>query len=720
MLECRACVLRCIRAVAGDAHAAMKIPQRPLLLTPHLTQSPGRRRFATARIEEPPTEDPLSSLLPLENPTEDLFKGAKGGKIVINNEKALRKELDFLQDRFKLAEHVDYTLRNNNPDKALDMCRLASRNMECVVAWNHVVAWHMKNSRVNKAIDIFNEMKKRGQFPDGYTYTRLFKGFAGNPDYITKAVSIYYSMNSPASKVKPNITHTNIILRVCALAYDMDALWGVISQIPDTGPNAPDSITYTTILQAIRHSAMGDQEDPDKMAERRQDAVNEGRRIWLEIIAKWRVGSLTLDEGLVVAMADLLLTSRNINDLDDVLNLVHQTTKVERQVTLLSSPERQTGHVPNWESQNFKDKPISNGEDPDGFLPTPSAQAFKPVTPQGRDPDHPKRPVFLAYVQPGNSILSVLIRACDLMRAPKGANSYWDLLTTEYRVKPDIGNFHSMIRVLHFNRSARRVAQVISRIHEGAGVGTVVPLTYQLGMKVCSRDHKNPKIGEIATMLIDDMEKHLDYPDIETLELYLSVTSATNDGPQIVAALNRLEKSIEIVREKVASPSEVRHRRQWPYSADDRVTYRNHALRLLQSVIGKINTLIRDGMVPSDRQTFWQNKRSQYDGYLSIMISSLESSKHFRTGKTKERHVTGAAQDRHAQSLQHRSRERQPGVEQKYRMGRELAEGMEYNKGSQEERRLPRPQADWKFVKRGKNQREVKSRVGLISKHLVE
>lgn len=61
--------------------------------------------------------------------------------------------------------------------------------------------------------------------------------------------------------VKPNIIHTNAVLKVCALARDMDALWGVAAKLPTKGFGAPDNLTYTTILNAIRTVAW--HSDPD-------------------------------------------------------------------------------------------------------------------------------------------------------------------------------------------------------------------------------------------------------------------------------------------------------------------------------------------------------------------------------------------------------------------------------------------------------------------------
>lgn len=617
MLECRACVGRAIRVIAGDGAYATALATRPLALTPHLTVTTTaaavlshqqRRRLATAAetressVQTPPFDAP-SGLAPIEKPTRVSHSPKlRGDAIAIANEKAVRQQLGKLKDPIKLAQHVEYALRCGHPDSALDLCRRASRNMSCTVAWNHILAWHMEKHQVSKAMDIYNEMKKRGQFPDSYTYMRLLTGFTENKGHTAKAVSIYYSMSSPTSRVKTSIMHTNAALRLCALTKDMDALWGIASKLPERGPNAPDAVTYTTILQAIRHSSMGDEADPAMMWKLRQDAVNEGRRIWQEIIAKWRAGKLVIDEKLVAAMANLLLISRRMADWDDVLNLVLQTTRIERLVAPLGDAKRQTGHV--RVDGQLDPKPHSAvEEDHEGFMPTPSARAFMPVTPIART-GHQLGSSSLAWVCPGNSILSVLIRACSMMQSAEAANRYWDILTSEpYNVAPDTANFHTLLRLLRVNRSAQRAAHVLYRMHNEAGVPPTAS-TYQMAMSVCARDHKNPNIVNVATTIIDDMGRHLENLDMNTLEMYLSIALTTNNGPSIGRALNR-----------ILAFNQVRLRQ---------------AKNLYQAMIGSVDTLLsRNLVVGPQAEEYWQQKRRKLDGLLSISKFKLTDKRRF-------------------------------------------------------------------------------------------
>ncbi|KAF2211009.1 hypothetical protein CERZMDRAFT_44216 [Cercospora zeae-maydis SCOH1-5] len=609
MLECSACVSRVLRSIAGDGRYgryAAANPTWPLLLTPHLAQRPQRRGLATAVRAEAPSDDALSGLVPVEKPRVEHFTQKRGGPIVIANEKALRKELEYLKDPLKLADHVEYVLRCEQPEKALSLCRLASKRLNCTVSWNHVVAWHAHNGRPAKAVAIFNEMKKRGQFPDSYTYMRLLTGLSESKNEVAKIVSIFHGMCSPSSRVKPNTSHTNAALRACSLAGDMDAMWGIVSRMPERGANAPDAKIYTTILQAIKHNAFGDGPDASLMTAFRQEAVNEGRRIWQEVISKWREGALVLDEDLVVAMAGLLLMSNRMQDRDNVFDLIHQTTGLERQIAPLSSKERRTEHVP-VEKGLDEDGQTAPLDDYDDFTPSPSSNAFKPVTPAVRS-DKSKRPQPLVRVRAGNGILAMLIRACDVLRTPKAMNSYWDILTSApHNVKPDPANLQLLFRALRANRSSSRSSHVLQRLHNQIGIEPH-PLTYVMAMDICVRDRNNPNVVDIATGIVDDMEKNLFPLNMETLKLYVKLAQATDNGPNIIKAVNR----VLAMEGKVFKSDQTNEPGSSP---QDRAV----AHEVYSGLRRAIDKLLLRGLVPKDAEQHWREVIKKVDSSLSSL-----------------------------------------------------------------------------------------------------
>src|SRR5438045_2730157 len=179
-------------------------------------------------------------------------------------------------------------------------------------------------------------MKKRNQAPDAHTYTILFRGLAGlahsYAHALPRALSIYHSMDADNSPVKPNVIHTNAVLKVCARANDMDALLGVAAKLRRRGLRAPNNLTFTTILNAIRQQAISKPEGLITIEEsrtRRAKAIMDARKMWDDITSRWRKGDIWIDEELVCSMGRILLLGEQ-QDLDDIFSLLEQTMNIQR------------------------------------------------------------------------------------------------------------------------------------------------------------------------------------------------------------------------------------------------------------------------------------------------------------------------------------------------------------------------------------------------------
>lgn len=80
--------------------------------------------------------------------------------------RTLKQELRYLKDPMKLADHIRYTLRDGKLDKVVDLARMASKDMQCTVSWNHIIDFQMTQGRVNNAIKTYNEVNTaHGYFP---------------------------------------------------------------------------------------------------------------------------------------------------------------------------------------------------------------------------------------------------------------------------------------------------------------------------------------------------------------------------------------------------------------------------------------------------------------------------------------------------------------------------------------------------------------------------
>lgn len=71
---------------------------------------------------------------------------------------ALKKEIAYLTDSVKLADHTLKLLRDEDPEKAIEIVRLAGKSRDCVVSWNHIVDYHMSLGKVNTSIKMYNEV----------------------------------------------------------------------------------------------------------------------------------------------------------------------------------------------------------------------------------------------------------------------------------------------------------------------------------------------------------------------------------------------------------------------------------------------------------------------------------------------------------------------------------------------------------------------------------
>jgi len=640
MLECGSCTLRCMRAIAGDAAFARPPLQQRLLLTPQLHQRSSRRAASTTAAQQHVTRDAFDEAMefdevPAVSEREravvtpravQLTKRAKG--IEIENKKSLDIELRYLKDPLKLSEHVKYTLRCNKPDKALDLCRLASKTMSCVVSWNAVIDFLMRSYKINEALKVYNEMKKRAQFPDSYTYMMVLRGLCfrshvGQPvreENVSKAVAIYTSMNAPTSRVKPNIMHTNAALNVCALALDMDALWSIAGQIPQKGPQAADSVTYTIILNAIRHAAYGkNPEDAqlEQIAARRQKAVDEGRRVWLDVIRKWRAGEVMIDENLVSAMGFLLLTSKRVEDWDNVLDLVQQTMNIKRLIAPVGSPERHTDHVPQEDAEQAVEAQEEE-VDEEGYTNSPAKQAFKVVKPSQPERATSRGTRPLVWAEPGPQTVSLLVDACQAMRIPRIASAYWELLTSgEHSVTPDLQNFDRQLRLYASNRASAKAAKLLHDDLPNAGIEPRNS-TFRLAMSACQRDIKNPHVLEHATTIIDVMEKTQADPDAQTLMQYLSVALTSNDGPKVVACINRMDSIVHNLRSRMSFGSDRR------MSEVDDVRDLKQACMFLQTLVGSIDTLMNRSLVPREEFQHWHARRADLYKFLATAKLRIE------------------------------------------------------------------------------------------------
>ena len=387
-------------------------------------------------------------------------------------------------------------------------------------------------------------MKKRAQVPDAYTYTILLRGLAKHANYpksLERALSIYHSMFNENSPCKPSTIHTNAVLNVCAHAKDLDALFGIAAKIPSRGMGAADNYTYTTILNAIRSVAwantveLKDEGQGVKDAQR-SEAVSKGRRIWIDIVDRWKRGHISMDEQLVCAMGRVLLLSNSIDDTDDILSLLEQTMRLPREVPRLGDPARGTHLRPVTSSDPTSAQAAGDGAEPQPLFENDENE--QPINTESdlalvEEDSTSLTTVFNAlppvsnriYAVPGRNALSLAIEACAQMKEFAAAQDYWGKLTRT--VKPDAENYHVYLRLLRARRGGALAVDLLCAMlapkREG-GLGTgVVPKTFRLAMSTVVRDSLNRNSLQLATQIMTMMQGLLEEPDVRTGMMMLSL-----------------------------------------------------------------------------------------------------------------------------------------------------------------------------------------------------
>jgi len=195
MLHCTTCTRRCLRDLIGDAFDSA-IVQRPYAV-PITAHRPGRvtqgssKSYATAAgayldrtksegdetgqavpttgrygrgrwrqdlIERSPRKHPSVTTPFEEGGSSELSRVPQFDRAV------LEKELRYLHDPLKLADHTINLLKKDDYHKALELVKMSSRNMSCTVSWNHLMDYEMYKGRVSNALKIYNDVQLTPSF----------------------------------------------------------------------------------------------------------------------------------------------------------------------------------------------------------------------------------------------------------------------------------------------------------------------------------------------------------------------------------------------------------------------------------------------------------------------------------------------------------------------------------------------------------------------------
>lgn len=462
-------------------------------------------------------------------------------------------------------------------------------------------------------------MKKRAQLPDAYTFTTLFRGFSLYPHYpqsLPRAISIYRSMFAEKCPVKPSIIHTNAVLKVCALAHDVDSLLDIAAKLPTRGNGAPNNLTYTIILNAIRNQAWEETESMETYPvkkERKIQAVLQGRKVWEEVKQRWTEGDLFLDEELVCAMGRLLLLG-DLQDCDAILSLLEQTMGLPRQVPRMSNLGRERRASEN--SRRIQDLEHSIRTSSSDDILTESRITSNPQTLSATDNgsnqiSDPFSPLpsrssigSQAHIRPGRNTLSLVVDACVRLSFIRAAQNYWGVLTSPtgaYKITPDNENYHMYLRLLRVQRASKLAVELVQEMRQGelAGKQPLHIKTFRIALSCCVRDIRNKNSVAHAAKLVKIMSDDLPYPDAKALSMYLDVALSQRpcDWRVLMGVIRTTEPGVRNLRSLLAYDPAGETKQDW-----------GDVLKLVRDLIGALDVVLdlgNEGMSQAEKK--WCN-----------------------------------------------------------------------------------------------------------------
>jgi len=171
MLTCPTCMRRCLRTLIGD------LPHHYLSST--ITRAPGSfGRASSARTYIPfvASEKITTDFSPKSSESTEVSLSATNTRQQWIESRGTRpagkersressdldpqtaRELRHLKDPLKLADYVRKKLQGDNFEIAQKVVRAASKDVQCVVSWNHLISWQLSKGALNAALKTYNEV----------------------------------------------------------------------------------------------------------------------------------------------------------------------------------------------------------------------------------------------------------------------------------------------------------------------------------------------------------------------------------------------------------------------------------------------------------------------------------------------------------------------------------------------------------------------------------
>ncbi|KAJ4264770.1 hypothetical protein NW762_005013 [Fusarium torreyae] len=490
-------------------------------------------------------------------------------------ERTVKKELEYINgDPWKVSKYVERALSQDKFDEAHLLVQTASKDMDVVVPWNILMNHMLERQQVNKAIKLFNEMKKRAQAPTATTYTVLFRGLAKSqhPKLAVAEAVKHYNRLLKDSRLEPNTIHLNSVLNVCGRAGDLDSMFSIVDTINDS-TRAPTAWTYATIINALRYNVTNEiRELPEEQQNYNlNNAIRRGKAVWEEVINKWRAGRLVIDEELVCAMGRLIIISPDRVEKRETLDLLEQTM-----------------NIPNLSKLEETSAVEARKKDSRGQV------ALK----DGRG----------SYVSPGTNTLALILKTVATGRLSSIGVKYWNLLVREYKVEPDRDSWMRLFGLLKQAKASANASEILDIIPKDY----INPRFYRIAMETCVRDNINRNAIKNSDRALASMTRRLEVPDPHTMRIYLQVAKFSHYhlrtraekgdvegakrtyGIQITEALSQMWELYRKLHEHFFEKAKATTEKEKGILYNDQ----REVIALARIMYGSYNKVIQQGMLP--------------------------------------------------------------------------------------------------------------------------
>ncbi|KAG0296424.1 hypothetical protein BGZ96_009507 [Linnemannia gamsii] len=551
--------------------------------------------------------------------------------------KALNKKITLPKDPYLLSEKVVKFSKNGKLDDAITLVMESPKSRQNEVVWNHLIQESSKLGKINQSWQLLNDMKKRGFEPSERTFTILLNSLAINassPNSVERARALYDQIQESTQDLTPTTVHTNALLKVCTRQHDYTALQEIYSSMSKSGDNAPDVITYSTVINAYARKG-GD------------EGFEAAWKVWEDLVeAKARRGE------------DVELDSRIVDGVLLACRGARSAVFMKRGYKLVES----LYGLPASSTPSTIPTSASGAGSVAGSSMTSTERAISPTKSLGL----PTAPLLLQDKTIHPRTVELLLSICAKLKDQSRATHYMSLIQTTFpHFQPDPQLLSSL---MHLQISNRQYDTALSTWDEISAKGLQhTPGTFKQGLDAALKARNWEKTWEMYTLMrtLIDKNKHLSSSSSSAgrHNTLVNPLVRTQDAWTLVSTLKcavktkHLEEGLEILRR--TRWTKVVQNPQYPRANAD---------------LTDLAVKILAGNMKSRKEAFDRTSTTSFIPTTTTTSSSSSSSSDTTGATTEGENTTSGDQERHEREMEKLKRELSDAKAMQTQMSKALAD----------------------------------------------